>query len=163
MRRTPVELKEILGTKNVTKERRKQEIRYDPERNKEVTMPPDYFGEKAKNLWVSNVAQMASVAMNFPSVYEYMESYCRAYELRESAWIEMMHGEGVYVMEGETETKPGVRRMSQSYRVYNEQVEKMVLIGAKLGFTPVDKTRISALIIDTEKDKNGQKRIGAIG
>ena len=159
----PKEIKELHSTGNITRERRRSEVTYTGESNGEVTLPPDHLGLGGQRLWISLVSQLASVKLNFPSTYEYLESYCRAYEVREESWAEMKE-HGMYVMEGETDTKPGVRRVSQAYKVYNEQIDKMVLIGAKLGLTPVDKTKISTMIVsDTTKDKNSIKRIGLNG
>lgn len=127
-----------------------------------IPAPPEGLGELGRNLWMRAAVQLKSVGLFFATVYEYLESYCRAYELKEEAWEAIRNG-GMYVMEGESETKPGVKRVSQEYKVYNEQIEKMAMLGAKLALTPADKSRVTTIIADTTADKNSVKRIGVGG
>lgn len=70
---------------------------------------------------------------------------------------------GMYVMEGVTANSDGNKRISQEYKVYNDQIEKMVLLGAKLALTPADKSRVSTIIADTTADRNSIKKIGVGG
>lgn len=166
--RTPIEVKEATKTKNITRARREAELRLpesvdlsDTDLSK-LPAAPDHLGQKGADLWYRCAVQLKSVGLLFGSVYEYLESYCRAYELKEEAFAEFKRV-GMYVMEGETDTKPGVKRVSQEYKVYNEQIDKMMALGAKLALTPADKSKVSTIIADTTADRNSVKRIGVGG
>lgn len=164
--RKPVEIKEAQGTANQTTERRLKEVRIPmpPEITQadadalNIPAAPDHLGPLGRGLWMRAAVQLKSVGLFFPTVYEYLESYCRCYETKEEAWAYMKQ-HGKYVMEGESETKAGVKRVCQEYKVYNDMIDKMVLLGAKLALTPADKSRVSAIIADTTADKNSQKKI----
>lgn len=167
-RKTPIEIKEARGTANATRTRREKELRIPQEvsiteiENAGIPTPPQHLGPNGSDLWYRCAVQLKSVGLLFGSVYEYLESYCRAYELKEEAFAEFKRV-GMYVMEGESETKPGVKRVSQEYRVYNEQIDKMIALGAKLALTPADKSKVSTIIADTTADRNSIKKIGVGG
>lgn len=166
----PIEIKEAQRTVDKTRSRREAEIRIPPavdltddDRNSLPAAPESLETKKGKDLWYRVVVQLKSVGLFFPSVYEYAESYCRAYELKEEAYKDFRKA-GMYVMEGVTASSDGNKRISQEYKVYNDQIDKMVLLGAKLALTPADKSRVSTIVADgTTSDKNSQKRIGVGG
>lgn len=168
----PIEKKLLQGTQNVTRERLKQEPQYTGEENHMITLPPDDLSVPAQALWTSIVAQLASVGLNFPSNYEYIEAYCRLWEMREQAYQDylkegryVVEGEVVkYTPEGEAYKTGGVKRISQSYKLYTDTIDRMILIGSKLGLTPVDKTKISTRGIGAStKEKNQNKSITVTG
>lgn len=152
----------MAGTVNVTRERQKNEIMPETVTVDSIPMPPDYLSERGRELWTRLCMQQAGVGILYPGTFEYLEGYCRAYDIKEAAWLEMQE-HGWYVWEGQTEKSPGVRRVSQAYKVYNEQVQVMLAIGAKLGISPVDKTKVSQTIASRTADKNSIKRIGVTG
>lgn len=166
--RKPIEVKEATKTAHTTRTRREKELRIptvaEVTDDEKLSIPsaPDHLGAKGSDLWYRCAVQLKSVGLLFGSVYEYLESYCRAYELKEEAFAEFKRV-GMYVMEGESETKPGVKRVSQEYRVYNEQIDKMIALGAKLALTPADKSKVSTIIADTTADRNSIKKIGVGG
>lgn len=173
-RQKPIEEKRLIGTENTTRSRRHSEIEYTGEENSMITLPPEDLSIQAQNLWISIVAQHASINLNFPTHYEYLQAYCRLYEIREAAYLDYLK-EGRYVMEGEkvltdldgNEIRTGgVRRISQSYRLFTDTVKNMIEIGGRLGLTMYDKTKVSSLIVDDKsnrRDKNSQKRITVSG
>lgn len=158
----PLEIKLAKGTQNRTRERLRNEIMPESVDPNYLPLPPSELGPEAAELWTRVCCQQAGVGILFPSTFEYLLGYCRAFEIKEQAWQEVLR-DGMYVYEGQTEKHPGVRRVSQPYKVYNEQIEKMILLGSKLGLSPVDKTRISQSITTSNKDKNSIKRIGVTG
>lgn len=164
--RKPIEIKEAQKTAHQTRSRREAEIKMPQELSEmdpmSVPAPPDHLGPLGSALWMRAAVQLKSVGLLFPTVYEYLESYCRCYETKEEAWAYMQEN-GKYVMEGETETRAGTKRICQEYKVYNDQIDKMIALGAKLALTPADKSRVSTIIADTTSDKNKQKRIGIGG
>jgi len=166
--RTPIEIKEAQGTSNKTRSRREKEIRI-PEKvdldqidASKLPAPPENLVGPGRDLWMRAAVQLKSVGLLFPSVYEYLESYCMAYEIKEQMWKEIKR-DGMFVIEGETETKAGVKRKSQEYLIYQEQIEKMIALGAKLVLSPADKSKVSSIIADPTADKNSIKRIGIGG
>ncbi len=153
----PVEIKELQGTTNGTRERRKAEPRYQSDRNFEITAPPETLTPEAQSLWLSLIAQLASVGLNFPSIYEYLESYCHAWEHKNEAREDLeINGKYLYSIKGE-------RKINPAWTIYQDSLNNMIIIGAKLGLTPVDKTKISTLAIDNTKDKNKAKNISVSG
>lgn len=167
--RKPIEVKLANKTNNPTRTRREAELIIPPDPNltdeERAALPvaPDsILTDKGRDLWYRVVVQLRSVGLFFPSVYEYAESYCRAYEVKEDAF-KAIKRDGMYVMEGVTATSDGNKRISQEYKVYNEQIDKMVLLGAKLALTPADKSRVSSIVADPTADKNAQKKIGVFG
>jgi P27 family predicted phage terminase small subunit len=157
-RAVPVEVKEARGTVNVTRERERQEIRPESIDADSIPMPPDELGERGRELWMRLAMQLAGVGILFPSVLEYLEAYCRALESRERAWEEIKDG-AFYEYDDK-----GHRRISAAYKIYNEQVSLMVLLGAKLGLSPIDKTKVSQTIAGGKNaGKNDIKRIGVNG
>jgi phage terminase small subunit len=73
-----------------------------------------------------------------------------------------MNGEEATDSEGNTYTTRGNK---DTFRIYKDAVNQMTVIGAKLAFTPADKTKVNTQIGegDKTKDKNRQKRIGVSG
>lgn len=137
-----------------------------------IALPPENLSRQAQSLWTSIVAQLASAGLNFPSNYEYLEAYCQLWEVREQAYKDyliegryVIEGEVVkYTPEGEAYKTGGVKRISQSYKLYTDAIDRMILIGSKLGLTPVDKTKISTRAIGTTtKEKNTRKSIALTG
>jgi P27 family predicted phage terminase small subunit len=154
----PVEVKEVKGTANVTRERERQEIRPESIDADSIPMPPDELGDRGRELWTRIAMQLSSVGILFPSNLEYLEAYCRALEVREISWDEIKRN-GIY-----DEDAKGNRRLSQAYKAYNEQVAQMIALGAKLGLSPVDKTKVSQNIASGKNaGKNDIKRIGVNG
>ena len=165
----PIEIKLAQGTANPTRSRRESEVIIPPEvdltdsdKQSLPAAPDSLETAKGRDLWYRVVVQLKSVGLFFPSVYEYAESYCRAYEMKEEAYKDFRKA-GMYVMEGVTANSDGNKRISQEYKVYNDQIEKMVLLGAKLALTPADKSRVSTIIADTTADRNSIKKIGVGG
>ena len=142
---------------NLTRARQEKEVRYSGKENFEHTLPPDTLHAAGKILWNKIVAQHASIGLNFPSHYEYLETYCRMHEVREDTWIDLKSGK-FYIDD------KGIERVKASWKVHTEAIRLMHEIGAKLGLTAADKTRISQNILsDPNADKNNQKRISVTG
>jgi phage terminase small subunit len=53
----------------------------------------------------------------------------------------------------------GVRKINPAYKAYNDAVTQMIALGAKLGLSPVDKTKVNTNLIGKNTDKNSQKSI----
>jgi P27 family predicted phage terminase small subunit len=171
----PKEIKLLKQTHNSTRERQRGEPSYPPETqlvsyvetedSYEMTLPmaPDYLSDAAKNLWDRLCAQLAMMRLFPNSVYEYVENYCRLYDIAEDAFDRYMKGEEATDSEGNTYTTKGNK---DTFRIYKDAVNQMTVIGAKLAFTPADKTKVNTLLIDDKtktKDKNRQKTIGTSG
>ena len=164
-RSIPIEEKKARGTVNVTRERRKGEPVFGmgmASLNHEtgaVTIPvaPDDLSPEAKAIWDRTGYQLASVEIFADSVYEYLYFYCQNYDVARAAWKE--YGGVTTIMNDKAEVK-----VNPAWKVYKEAVSQMIVIGAKLGFSPVDKTKINAQIVQGSiKDKNSVKKIGVNG
>ncbi len=146
----PVELKELTGTSNKTRERRKSEPRY-PVVHESFSVAPNDLSEEAKEIWGRVALQLHSTGLFFPSVYEYLHSYCRAY----------IHAQGAlkYLEEyGILKDDEKGQVVNPALKVYNDAVTQMILIGGKLGLSPVDKSKISISTFKNNNiDKNNQK------
>jgi P27 family predicted phage terminase small subunit len=171
----PKEVKLLKQTGNSTRERQRGEPSYpgmvqlvtynETEEDFEISVPeaPEYLSEAAKNLWDRLCVQLAVMKLFPNSVYEYVENYCRLYDISEDAFHRYINGEELTDTEGNSYT---VRGNKDTFRIYKDAVNQMVVIGAKLAFTPVDKTKVNTgLVGDSErtKDKNRQKKVGISG
>lgn len=154
----PLELKIAKGTNNATREELRAEITPESIDVNETTPPPPAdLTDSGREVWARLCEQQGSVGILFPSTLDYIHAYCRAHDLREYFFSEIQ-AHGVY-----TEDKRAGTRMSQAYKAYNEQVNIMLAIGGKLGLSPVDKTKVSQIIVDKTALKNAKKRIGVLG
>jgi P27 family predicted phage terminase small subunit len=165
----PKELKILKQTHNTTRERQRSEPEYpallqlvtysETEDSYEISTPkaPAYLSGSAQNLWDRLCVQLAVMQLFPNSVYEYVENYCRLYDISEAAFDRYMNGEVQTDSEGTEYTTTGNK---DTFRIYKDAVNQMIVIGAKLGFTPADKTKINTNIIGGKAtDKNEQKAI----
>jgi P27 family predicted phage terminase small subunit len=152
-RATPIEVKRQRGTGHTTRERLKSEVEYLPVPEHAVPMPPEHLSQDGQELWRRLTVQMASVGILFPSCYEYLEAYCKAIENKEIA-LKELNEYGMFM----DDEKVG-RKINPAYKAYNDAVTQMIALGAKLGLSPVDKTKVNTNLIGKNTDKNSQKSI----
>lgn len=116
-------------------------------------MPPAHLNDGAAELWTRITMQLGSIpGLLFPSCFEYVDGYCRQWMIREEAWQDIQRN-GYTV-----ETDAGVR-INPQLKVFQEAQSQMVVLGAKLGLSPVDKTKVSTGAIGKNTDKNNQKSV----
>ena len=161
------EVKKIKGTGNQTRERRKAEPTYPAEvsvinvdgEDFDIPVCPETIqDDEARGEWNRLCVQLAYMGLLPPSVLKYIESYCQALEVRDRSW-EQIRGGQLWEM-----TDKGDTREKAAVKTYREAVSQMITIGAKFGFTPADKTKISMIANGANrKDKNQQKKIGIGG
>lgn len=153
----PKEVKLLKGTVNVTRERQRDEVM--PETYVKTPPPPDDLGEIGVELWERVGGQLVALGIFYASLPDYLHALCRTKEIMEEAAADMAR-DGKY----EVDPKTGRRLPSAAYKIFRETWKDFMDIGAKLGLSPADKTKISQSVAAVStKDKNQIKRIGVTG